>query len=532
MLPPFRSTRPPSRPTAPSARRIYSALRAAVLSQLHSSPLICLEAGPREKAGGGVKWMGVFEVRLPHAPRRANLFLTVALRCCRVAPVLRRRESSSHCVYGLGLPACAANPHREHRIPSSLASSRGYLPQSSSRFPMPPRSQFTVSQALLDRPSIAIKASTSSIAYVRSGPRHSEPAAAPYRLRCARCSVPRSNDLRTQATILRARSPSPSQALKLPKSRGRELALATIFPPSVRQSPASSDAPDAFSTVSMPHTTCTATSSAARCPGGYLQHHDSARDPPQGRSTVPSTPTGSTPRRRETQARPALPAARAARDAGVPRRRRRLVAFPHTVTLPQCTAVTDRHLRLPYSPAPPHPLLRAQRVRWSLRIAGTAFIASLRAKCISNKYHSPRSTRAQGACMHDPPRAQHLQQPLPIPRATAFISLPAATVFSASLFSALSQLLSGTGSTMRSIAGVCSKCNELSPSLTPPSSPPRAPHLSSAPTPAPARNLGLPHTADRTGTISHAQHTLQLSPHRPIPSPLPSFILSPIRPAR
>ncbi|KAJ7833231.1 hypothetical protein B0H14DRAFT_3871688 [Mycena olivaceomarginata] len=35
-----------------------------------------------------------------------------------------QRESSAHCVYGLGLPACAAIPHGEHRIPSSLASSR------------------------------------------------------------------------------------------------------------------------------------------------------------------------------------------------------------------------------------------------------------------------------------------------------------------------------------------------------------------------------------------------------------------------
>ncbi|KAJ7798057.1 hypothetical protein B0H14DRAFT_3886690 [Mycena olivaceomarginata] len=50
---------------------------------------------------------------------------------------------------------------------------------------------------------------------------------------------------------------------------------------------------------------------------------------------------------------PAARAARAARDVGVPHRRRRLVAFPHTVTLHQCTAVTDRRLRLPYSPAPP-----------------------------------------------------------------------------------------------------------------------------------------------------------------------------------
>ncbi|KAJ7815900.1 hypothetical protein B0H14DRAFT_1404206 [Mycena olivaceomarginata] len=82
---------------------------------------------------------------LPHrrfeVPQRP---FSLSLRGRLAAPVLRRRESSSHCVYGLGLPARAANPHREHRFPSSsLVSSRAeytraYLPQSSSRFPIPP----------------------------------------------------------------------------------------------------------------------------------------------------------------------------------------------------------------------------------------------------------------------------------------------------------------------------------------------------------------------------------------------------------
>jgi hypothetical protein len=98
-------------------------------------------------------------------------------------------------------------------------------------------------------------------------------------------------------------------------------------PPSVRQSGASSDAPDVFSTVSMLHTTCAATSSAARCPGGHLQHHDSARDPLQARSIVLATPTGSTPRRREHKPQPHYqPHAQHATLAC-------LVAFPHTVTL-------------------------------------------------------------------------------------------------------------------------------------------------------------------------------------------------------
>ncbi|KAJ7833255.1 hypothetical protein B0H14DRAFT_3710968 [Mycena olivaceomarginata] len=352
------------------------------LSQLHSSPLICLEAGPREKAGGGVKWMGVLRCASPNENPRLT-------------------------VYGLGLP----------------------------------------------------------------------------RLRCKPTS----------------------------RASGRELALATIFPPYVRQSPASSDAPDAFSTVSIPHTACAATGSAARCPGGHLQHHDSARDPLRARSTVPATLTGSTPRRREHK--PELHYRPRAQHA-TPRR-----PPAHGSVLPSptdtCACRTPQHHL--------HRLLRAQRVRWSFPTAGTAFIASSRAEYISSKYHSPRSTRAQGACMHDPSRAQHLRQPLPIPRATVFISLPAATVSSASLSSALSQLLSGTGSTTRSIAEVRSKCNERSPSPTPPSSPGTAPIFSadardrSKPWPAAHREQDAYHLpcAAHAAAVPPSPHTLPASPVHP-----------------
>ncbi|KAJ7919780.1 hypothetical protein B0H13DRAFT_2320070 [Mycena leptocephala] len=102
---------------------------------------------------------------------------------------------------------------------------------------------------------------------------------------------------------------------------------------------------------------------------------------------------------------------------------------------------------------------RAQRTRWSFPI--TAFIASSRVKCVSSKYHSLQSTRAPGASStrHAPPPAQ---------------------------------ILSGTGSTTRSIAEARSKCNERSPS------PPRALRPPSAPTPASAPNLGLPRTTNAT----------------------------------
>ncbi|KAJ7872628.1 hypothetical protein B0H14DRAFT_3438761 [Mycena olivaceomarginata] len=72
--------------------------------------------------------------------------------------------------------------------------------------------QTLAKHALLDRPSIAIQASTSSIAYVCSGPRHSNRAATPYRLRCARCSVPRSNDLRTPPSTIRSLFGHPARA--------------------------------------------------------------------------------------------------------------------------------------------------------------------------------------------------------------------------------------------------------------------------------------------------------------------------------
>ncbi|KAJ7719252.1 hypothetical protein B0H14DRAFT_3629291 [Mycena olivaceomarginata] len=45
---------------------------------------------------------------------------------------------------------------------------------------------------------------------------------------------------------------------------------------------------------------------------------------------------------------------------------------------------------LPYSLAPPSPLLRAQRARQSVPTACAAFIASSRALCVSSKHHSAR----------------------------------------------------------------------------------------------------------------------------------------------
>ncbi|KAJ7351192.1 hypothetical protein DFH08DRAFT_97229 [Mycena albidolilacea] len=82
-----------------------------------------------------------------------------------------------------------------------------YLPQSSPRFPIPPRSQCTVSYLrsvsasaharIISAARPPFNRNSRKYAYVRSGPRHSKPAAAPYRLRCVSCSVTRSDDLCT-----------------------------------------------------------------------------------------------------------------------------------------------------------------------------------------------------------------------------------------------------------------------------------------------------------------------------------------------
>jgi hypothetical protein len=92
-----------------------------------------------------------------------------------------------------------------------------------------------------------------------------------------------------------------------------------------------------------------------------------------------------------------------------------------------------------------------------------------------------------------------------------------------------SQLMSGTGSTTCSIAGARSKCNEHSPLPTPSSSPPWALHLSSTPTPATTRNLGLPHCEQDGYHLLCAAHTAAVPPFSHA-LPLPPSILSPILP--
>ncbi|KAJ7798045.1 hypothetical protein B0H14DRAFT_44446 [Mycena olivaceomarginata] len=294
-------------------------------------------------------------------------------------------------------------------------------------------------------------------------------------------------------------------------------------PPSVRQSGASSDAPDAFSTVSILHTTCAATSSAARCPGA-IYNTTTARViryrralpflPPPGLDTTPT----------RIQAPTALPAARAARDAGVPRR---LPAHRDS------SALYCRHRPTPASAVLP----------------STTFIAScVRSACdgrspspapLSSPPRAPSASPAS-TTLPDPHARRALACTTPRVRSTCSnrspspahgYHLPARRYRVQRLIILHSRPARvRRGRTTRSIAGARSKCNEHSPSPTPPSSPPRAPRLSSAPTPATARNLGLPRTANRRVpspvrstrcSVPPSPHTLRASHVHPQPYTAP-----------
>ncbi|KAJ7705853.1 hypothetical protein B0H14DRAFT_731564 [Mycena olivaceomarginata] len=236
-------------------------------------------------------------------------------------------------------------------------------------------------------------------------------------------------------------------------------------------------------------------------------------------STVPATPTGSTPRRREHKPKPHYqPHAQHATLVC-------LAAFPHIVTLQQCTGVTDRRLRLPYSPAPPSsPPARAARAMVVPHCRRRFCRLLARQARLQQVPFSPIHTRAGRAHpqhgTHHPPRAQHLWQPLPI-------AVP-----------------------------------RLSPPCAPPPSPaPHHPPLDAGSCPAPGvrlhrrsaqqvqRAFPVPHAAfivsPRAAPVLYAhaalrskpqpaahhehdghhppytQHRLQLSPHHLIPSPLP-----------
>ncbi|KAJ7804322.1 hypothetical protein B0H14DRAFT_3883504 [Mycena olivaceomarginata] len=431
-----------------------------------------------EKAGGGVKWVGWPPTRppcasLPH--RRFEVLQRPFSRSLR-----GRRESSSHCVVRLGTacPRCEPTSRASYSIiffgvvqsgihesvPTAILAAFSHNPSFSVHGVVP-----------------ATRLSLDTRSHNKSPLNRNSSKYVQHRMRALGLTRLEACSSTISLAIHPARAHhvriSSSEALKNQEGVSSHARPPLVTPPSRQESRASSDAPDAFSAPSMP---ASLERSIRPCAIRY-------------RRALPFLPCPRARHHAGTNTDPtALPATRAARDAGVPRRPRRLVAFPHTVTLQQCTAVAACACRTPQHHF--HHLLRA---RWSFPTAGAAFIASSHAKCVSSKYHYPRSTRAQGACMHDLSRAQHLQQPLPIARAPV--------------------LLSGTGSTTRSIAGARNNCNERFLSPAPPSSPLRAPRPSSAPTPPSAPNLGLPRIANATCTTPGV--SLCSRPHHPVNRP-------------
>ncbi|KAJ6480980.1 hypothetical protein C8R45DRAFT_1100547 [Mycena sanguinolenta] len=151
-----------------------------------------------------------------------------------------------------------------------------------------------------------------------------------------------------------------------------------------------------------------------------------ARDPPHGLEGANPTHahTLDTTLAR-TQARPAPPAAC---DTGV----------PSPCRLEKRSAITDQHLCLPYSPAPPSPPPACA--------AHTMVVPHPRGCSCRLLEHQACLALGISSTWH--PRAQHLWQSLPFACAEVITSPLATTVSSASFSFARSQLLAATRSTM------------------------------------------------------------------------------------
>ncbi|KAJ7800841.1 hypothetical protein B0H14DRAFT_1685958 [Mycena olivaceomarginata] len=165
-----------------------------------------------------------------------------------------------------------------------------------------------------------------------------------------------------------------------------------------------------------------ATGSAARCPQGPSTPviRPTTWEPPLVHSTVPATPTRSTPRRREPKpdTHRQLHAQHETLAFPTAHRPRRLIAFPHAATPQQCTAVAARHLRLPYSPVPPSPprAYDDHRCRFYRQLARQArlqqvpFSPSTCAPGTSSTRHAPPPACAApaAAASRHPPHSYHL----------------------------------------------------------------------------------------------------------------------------
>ncbi|KAJ7813007.1 hypothetical protein B0H14DRAFT_1449736 [Mycena olivaceomarginata] len=314
------------------------------------------------------------------------------------------------------------------------------------------------------------------------------------------------------------------QALKL-SSRP---SLAT--PPSIQQSHASSDAPDAFSALSTPASLERSLRRAPRparplAARGIICSTTTARAI-RHRRALPFLPCARARHHAGTNTDPtALPGTRAARDAGVPRRPRRLVAFPHTVTLQHGTAVAACACRTPQHHLH-HPPARAMVVPHRRRRFYHLLPRQVRpsASPASTTLPDPHARRAL-ACTT--PRVRSTcssRSPSPAPRFSPPCLLPCQRLII--LHSKPTPFRHREyGAQHRRSAQQVQRAF-LSPA--PPSSPLRAPRPSSASTPPSAPNLGLPRIANATCTTPGV--SLCGRPHRPVTSPLSTPILSGIAP--
>ncbi|KAJ7812982.1 hypothetical protein B0H14DRAFT_3879469 [Mycena olivaceomarginata] len=205
--------------TATSLARLETppAMPRRQLYRSHSSPPSCLEAGPRR------------------------------------TPLKRRRVqwSWSHCVYGLGLPACAANPIASivfHHLlwcrPERNTRERTY--RNPRRFPIPPRSRCTVSYL---RP-VSASAHARIIGAARPPFNRNSRKYVQHRIRALgptpleACSSTISLAMCEMLAILRAHVRiSNSEALKNQEGVSSHSRPSLATSPSIQQSRASSDAP-------------------------------------------------------------------------------------------------------------------------------------------------------------------------------------------------------------------------------------------------------------------------------------------------
>ncbi|KAJ7366314.1 hypothetical protein DFH08DRAFT_929241 [Mycena albidolilacea] len=218
-------------------------------------------------------------------------------------------------------------------------------------------------------------------------------------------------------------------------------------------------------------------------------------------------PSRSTPRRREPNTAPrhllhAMLAFLAAHVASSPSRTPWLFSSVLPSPPDACACCTPWHLL--------HHLLRALCAQWSFPIAGAVLIASSRAKCVSNKLHSPRSTHPgriiNTARITPLSRSPSLAPRLSLPRLPPPCPTPHYPPLKPSACPAPEVRRAASPERAASATSILVVHAAFNAS-------PRPAPASSAPTPVSTSNLGRLRNANTTGTTPRdAQHTLQLPP--------------------